>query len=168
MRCYNCENGRLEDRNFSCISMPQCLMKDVERRELYEELDIKVGDKIQFAGEKRFWKVVARDERYMICTWGKYYTICDLVECIRGADNYDGYYTYTDNDPVSLAEALYRLHLDESVDFREAVNLPKIVYDSYAEDLKMCETVGFEPDPMIDTLGISYRNFVPLDITKKK
>ena len=54
----------------------------------------KVGDKIHFAEEKRPYTIQACDKRYLICTkpfnlkHTVLYTIVDLVEGIRGADNY--------------------------------------------------------------------------------
>ena len=54
-----------------------------------------VGDKIYFAEEKRPYTVRACDDRFLICTKPYnfkpktvIYTIVDLVEGIRGTDNY--------------------------------------------------------------------------------
>lgn len=55
---------------------------------------MKVGGKIWFAEEKRPYTIQACDERYLICTkpfnisHTVQYTIVDLQEKIRGADNY--------------------------------------------------------------------------------
>ena len=63
----------------------------------------KVGDKIRFAEEKRPYIVQARNDRFLICTkpfnlkHTVLYTIVDMVEGIRGADNYwkwGGYRSY--------------------------------------------------------------------------
>lgn len=86
MRCYNCENS-IRSNNWGCSQMPECLMKDVERRELYSTFDIHVGSKIRFKGEKRFYTVIACDDRFIIAlrNWKDrvYYTICDLEDCIK-------------------------------------------------------------------------------------
>lgn len=55
----------------------------------------KVGDKIYFKEEKRPYTVMACDDQYLVCTKPfnlkkgvVQYTIVDLKEEIRGADNY--------------------------------------------------------------------------------
>ena len=67
----------------------------------------KVGDKVYFMEEKRPYTVRACDERYLICTkpfnlqHTVQYTIVDLKEGIRGADNYwrwGGYDDYTTDE----------------------------------------------------------------------
>ena len=64
-----------------------------------------VGDKIYFAEEKRPYTIQACDERYIICTkpfnpkHTIQYTIVDLKDEIRGADNYwkwGGFVEYKD------------------------------------------------------------------------
>ena len=59
------------------------------------EAKYKVGDKIYFAEEKRPYTIRACDKRFLICTKPfnlkpktVIYTIVDLVEGIRGTDNY--------------------------------------------------------------------------------
>lgn len=53
-----------------------------------------VGDKIYFAEEKRPYTIMACDEKFLICTkpfniqHKVQYTIVDLEDNIRGADNY--------------------------------------------------------------------------------
>lgn len=54
-------------------------------------MKVKVGDLVHIPGEKRGYRVRARDERYIICTkliFGKTsYFIIDLEEKWRGPDN---------------------------------------------------------------------------------
>lgn len=67
-------------------------------------MTLKAGDKIWFAEEKRPYTIQACDGRYMVCTKPfnlrkntVQYTIVDLKEGIRGADNYHrwgGYFDY--------------------------------------------------------------------------
>lgn len=59
------------------------------------EAKYNVGDKIYFAEEKRPYTIRACDKRFLICTKPLnlkqktvIYTIVDLVEGIRGTDNY--------------------------------------------------------------------------------
>ena len=77
----------------------------------------KVGDKIRFAEEKKPYTIQARDERYLICTkpfnlkHTVLYTIVDLFEGIRGADNYyrwGGRFAY--DTMQGCKEALYALY----------------------------------------------------------
>ena len=79
----------------------------------------KVGDKIRFAEEKRPYVIQACSNRYLICTKPfnlkktVLYTIVDLKEGIRGADNYwkwGGYFDYSTREGCELA--LVALHLD--------------------------------------------------------
>lgn len=57
-------------------------------------MNYNTGDKIYFKEEKRPYTIMACDERYLICTKPfnlkktVLYTIVDLLEGIRGADNY--------------------------------------------------------------------------------
>ena len=91
MRCYNCKNSNWirADKDWECKRMSKCLMEDVERREKHSQFNIHVGSKIRFKGEKRFYTVRACDDRFIIAyrNWRDtyYYVICDLEECIRGA-----------------------------------------------------------------------------------
>ena len=56
-------------------------------------MGVKVGDKIYIPNNKKSWKVMARDERFIICmqsynpkrTWQ--YFIVDLERQLRGPDN---------------------------------------------------------------------------------
>ena len=116
MRCYNCPNCNIQENMgvLDCIRKPQCLFDDITRRNQYAKFQIKIGSKILFKGQKRYWTVRACGNRFVICyrNWRKtyYYTILDLKDCIRGADNYDssgGYYDYKYDD---LTEAMKRLH----------------------------------------------------------
>ena len=71
-----------------------------------EQREYNVGDKIYFAEEKKPYTIRACDERFLICTKPYnfrprtvIYTIVDLVEGIRGTDNYSiGPYDYYDTD----------------------------------------------------------------------
>lgn len=75
-----------------------------------------VGDKIYFAEERYPYTVQACDERFLICTkpfnlqHTVQYTIVDLEEGIRGADNYwkwGGYVDYKDrNECERMLKAL--------------------------------------------------------------
>lgn len=55
--------------------------------------NLKVGDKIKFASEKRKYTVKAKDDRYLICTKPfnvqktVLYTIIDLERLVRGINN---------------------------------------------------------------------------------
>ena len=54
----------------------------------------KVGDKLKFAEEKQMYTIRAKNDRYLICTkpfnpkHTVIYTIVDLVENIRGTNNF--------------------------------------------------------------------------------
>lgn len=54
----------------------------------------KVGDKVYFAEEVRGYRVIARNERYLICTKPfnpkktVLYTIVDSQDLVRGTENY--------------------------------------------------------------------------------
>lgn len=69
------------------------------------ETKYNVGDKIYFEEEKKPYTIRACDERFLICTkpfnpqHTVQYTIVDLVDGIRGADNYwkmGGFVDYKD------------------------------------------------------------------------
>ena len=53
-----------------------------------------VGDRIRFAGDRMFFTIQARDARFIVCTRPfalkktVLYTVVDLVEQVRGADNH--------------------------------------------------------------------------------
>lgn len=117
MRCYNCQNSHKEFNNdYECVYMPQCLMADVERRLSYECFDLSIGKQVKFSGERYWWTIVARNERFLICIRkskkvGYYYTICDLQECIRGKDNLC-FCTYDYQDPKVAEQALRELNRD--------------------------------------------------------
>lgn len=56
-------------------------------------MKLKTGDKVWFPGEKRPYKVRARNNRYVICTkpfnlkQTVLYTIIDLLKGVRGTEN---------------------------------------------------------------------------------
>lgn len=85
-----------------------------------------VGDKVYIPGEKRAYKVRARDDRYIICTKPCFgtvlYFIVDLVEEKRGPDNMIFCFGYeTDED---CAERLKELQKGQiSVSKRRGIRL---------------------------------------------
>lgn len=180
MRCYNCLNSKWQksEKDYECEMMPQCLMEDVEKREKYKELGIQVGSKILFKGEKRYWTVVARDERFLICVrkqkeW--YYTICDLFDCIRGADDHYGYYDYENMCEEQAEIALAQFHLSDytTIDKLDVSDKAKKWYrENYLVDTdKLTEEQKETLNSMWDevpNLNISYRNWVELEIEKIK
>lgn len=162
MRCFNCSKNNL-NKDYECVRMPQCLMEDVESREYHNSLNIVAGDKIRFEGEKRFWKVVARDERFLVCVWRKFYTICDLYDNIRGADNYGGYYDYSDLTSEEMEEILLRLNLLQPKHYSK-LKISKELERAYEEE---CHD-AIPWDGILDTLEISHRNWVLLCIEDVK
>ena len=86
-----------------------------------------VGTKIWFVGEKRPYKVRARNERYLICTkpfnlrHTVLYTVVDLKEQIRGTENLIfGFGAETDRQCREMAE---RLDNETEVSHRNRVAL---------------------------------------------
>ena len=87
-----------------------------------------VGARVWFAGEKKPYKVRARNERYLICTKPfnpkrtVLYTIVDLERRVRGRDNMIFGMGYeTDED---IAETMAALAAgDVEVSYRHFVNL---------------------------------------------
>ena len=183
MRCYQCKNSSWvrSEKDYECERMPKCLMEDVEKREKYNSMNIKVGSKIRFEGEKRFWTVIGRDERFLICirNWKKtyFYTICDLEECIRGADNYiDSYYDYKELSSEMIEIALAQFHL------KEPTSIYKLKISDKAKRYYK-EHNYMEPDPQlteeqrkifneewekVPNLEISYRHWTYLEIEEVK
>lgn len=104
-----------------------------------------VGDKIYFAEEKRPYTIRACDERFLICTKPYnfkpktvIYTIVDLVERIRGTDNYSiGWCDYYETEDCE--EMLKELQ----------------------------ETYKNVDVPMIEGTFISHRNRIDLNIVNK-
>ena len=81
-----------------------------------------IGDKIRFAEEKRPYTVQACNERFLICTkpfnlkHTVLYTIVDLKEGIRGADNYwrwGGYFDYETKEGCEQALKALTLETEE-------------------------------------------------------
>ncbi len=129
---------------------------------------ISVGSKVRFNGEKHFWKVRAKDDRFLICTWRHFYTICDLVKGIRGKDNYiDAYYDYINCEDIDYKEALYRLNMVEAKPLNELRDLPE---DIKKRQLEIINSLGKVPEEQqwLENLEISYRNYVPLIIEEIK
>lgn len=64
-----------------------------ERLKGHKAMKINQGDRIKFASEKRPYRVRAADDRFAVCTkpfnlrHTVMYTIVDLKENVRGADN---------------------------------------------------------------------------------
>lgn len=170
MRCYNCQQYSTDKTmDYRCYNMPQCLMKDVERREQYNTFEFKVGKKIRFTEDRYWFKIIACDNRFLICTrkYGDkyYYTICDLQECIRGADNYYGAYEYENACPNDMIIALYRLNMVEDSMPLSKTKLPENIKKQIFEIENL---FGQVPDPEIHNLQISYRNCVSLNIKEVK
>jgi hypothetical protein len=69
----------------------------------------KVGDKIKFKKEKQRYTIRACDERFIIATKPfnarktYFYVIVDLVEKIRGSDNYHCRFNYENNEEANKA-----------------------------------------------------------------
>ena len=171
MRCYNCMNSKFKkvNKDYECYRMSQCLMEDVENREKYQAMNIKEGDKILFAGEKRYWTVVAASERFKVCIRKHrgicYHTICDLYECIRGGDNYHGEaFNYENLSEYDKEELLARLELSSETPierFNVSEKLKKKLLDEHYS-VPEWKNIPFEIEPV----DISYRNWVKLDIAK--
>ena len=124
--------------------------------------------KVKFYNENHFWKVRIEDDRFMICTWRKFYTICDKQEQIRGKDNYiDAYYDYINCDETDLREALYRLHMTEGMFIKDCTDLPNDIKQRIIEIDTVFDNVS-ENDVFLPNLEISTRNRVHLIITEVK
>ena len=176
MRCYNCKNSswmRVDD-DYKCKRRPTCIQEDKERYEKHSKFNIKPGSKIRFKGEKRFYTVRACDDRFIIAyrNWRDtyYYVICDLKECIRGADNYSscgGYYDYRECPEIELREALYRLHMEDATLLKDCKDLPE---DIKRRQIKSINAFGKVPENQqwLDNLEISYRRWTELDIEEVK
>lgn len=170
MRCYNCQHYKTDKpMDYKCYNMPQCLMKDVERRETYSTFDLREGKRIKFVEDRHWFRIVARDDRFLICSrkYGddSYYTICDLQECIRGADNYYGAYEYENACPKDMIIALYRLNMVEDNMPISKIKLPENIKNYIMETE---DTFGPCKEPTLSKLEISYRNWVPLNIKEVK
>ena len=170
MRCYNCANWEKSSyMDATCYNMPRCLMNDVNRRIKYNEFKYEVGKKILFKGDKRYYTIIACDERFLIClrkaNKNTYYTICDLYECIRGADNYNGYYDYANKCTMDLTLALYRLNMKQDSEYIQDSKLPEDIKQELIEGAQIFDK---SKNPSIDKLEISYRNWVPLEIEDVK
>lgn len=69
----------------------------------------KVGDKIKFAEYKRAFTIKACNDRWLICTQPLncrktfIYTIVDLLNNLRGPDNYYCKFDYNDSEQAQLA-----------------------------------------------------------------
>lgn len=90
----------------------------------------KVGNKIWFAEEKRPYTVRACDDRFLICTKPYnfkpktvIYTIVDLVDGIRGTDNYSiGWCDYYETaDCEAMLRELQKTASEESTEMVDGV-----------------------------------------------
>lgn len=95
-------------------------------REILDQ--IKVGTKILFSGEKQSFRVICRNERYIICTKPfnlkktVIYTIIDIERGARGTENL--IFCFGFETPDLCNEALERLATGESeVSWRNCVEL---------------------------------------------
>lgn len=73
----------------------------------------KVGQKVKFAEEEKLWTVRAVQDEYAILKSGKYYTIVDTIEQIRGPDDHYGVGYESDEE---ISDAMRRL-TDEDAEF---------------------------------------------------
>lgn len=75
----------------------------------------KVGDKIYFQEEKKPYKIIARNDNYMVCTKPfnlkktYLYTIVSIWEGIRGPDSLIFGPEYNYNDPIDAEKAIAKL-----------------------------------------------------------
>lgn len=92
-------------------------------------IHLKVGDLIYFDEEKKPYKIVGRNEFFLICTKPFnlkktfLYSIVDLSSGIRGPDNYI-FSKYDYSDPIDIAMALFELRSGElGISFRHRISL---------------------------------------------
>lgn len=168
MRCYNCSSSRWvrSNKDYECERMSVCEKEDTDRIEYIKSLNIKPGSKIKFEEEDNWYIVQAIDNRFIICTNNEYYTICDIVDGIRGADDHYGYYDYSELTSMEFEIALAQFHLKEPVSIHD-LNVSPIAKDYYIEKYSLdgTELENEFPDwDMIHPLEISYRNFINLNI----
>lgn len=71
----------------------------------------KVGQQVKFEEEGKWWTVRAVQDEYAILKSGKYYTIVDTIEQIRGPDDCYGVGYETDEE---IADAMRRLTDDDA------------------------------------------------------
>jgi hypothetical protein len=162
------------DDDVECKRRSVCIQEDKQKYEKYSKLGIKPGCKIRFKGEKRFYNVRACDDRFIIAyrNWRDtyYYVICDLKECIRGADNYSscgGYYDYKNCPEIELEEALYRLNMGEDKLLKDCLDMPENIKTRYLAEINFWEQVP-EDKQWVEHLGISHRRWTELDIEEVK
>lgn len=90
-----------------------------------EPVPLIVGDSVQFAESKRWWKVRAVSERFVIVTspfnlrHAVLYSVLDWERGVRGPDDHYGVGYETDEE---IADALRRLNLPELADERIEVS----------------------------------------------
>ena len=88
-----------------------------------EPVTMRVGDSVQFAESKRWWKVRAVSDRFVILTSPYnlrntvFYTIIDWERGVRGPDDHYGVGYETEEE---IADAMRRLNLDPYVASEEA------------------------------------------------
>lgn len=99
------------------------------------KLDVEIGDRVKFSGERISYLVRARTNRFLICTKPFaakktfFYSIVDLKEKVRGKDNYIGNkYSYDDaEDLVKAIRDLELGHLEVSYRNRIPIKIDKII-----------------------------------------
>ena len=143
MRCYNCNKSHIaynkDTQEHVCLNTTLCEKEIDKRKEEISKLDIHVGTKIKFSGDRCWYTCTYKDDKYIIAIrYDKrlgsepdcyYYTICDIDEGIRGKDNLVlSYWDYS--NPEVCKEAIKEFYNGE--------------------------------------LEISYRNFMELDIIQIK
>lgn len=130
--------------------------------------DLAVGDKIRLAhggGEKRWWDVRARDERFVILTrqapfrpkGDVEYTIIDTVRDLRGPCNLIGQGWDFESRPVAESAADLLAALNAHVEWNEFTRRDR------AEN----GTTRWEV-PHYQMVEVSYRNNVPVLVTERK
>lgn len=119
--------------------------------------ELPVGSRIYFAEEKLPYRIRARSNRYLVCTKPfnlrktVLYTIVDLVEGIRGAENLIlGFGAETNEQCANMINRLEGR--SEEISAEVLSEIRKIIPD-------------FDPGPPIQT-EISYRNRIPARIVR--
>lgn len=118
MRCINCKKNHSFIQTldgYVCNNRENCYKEEEIKRKEYSKYNFEVGRKIQFEN-KRWWTITGVNDRYVICVrtpknkdWN--YTIIDLIDCIRGADNSYTKFNYT--NPEECIQALKELDTEE-------------------------------------------------------
>lgn len=119
MRCINCKKQHSFYQSldgYICNNRENCYKEEELKRKEYSKYNFEVGRKLQFEKQK-WWTITGVNDRYIICYYKNknmdtfVYTIIDLIDCIRGADNCYTKYNYT--DPEECIKALEELNTEE-------------------------------------------------------